>query len=110
MNILSEVRYYQKKCKLLEDCLDPDKDGMITDRILKHFIANNTFRLKTIKRIIQKISGIHKIHHVQFSYGWKIPFFNSAWFKHSGLQKLKKIKIKGKLTEAYHNCTLTGIY
>lgn len=53
-------------------------------------------------RIIQLIAFIHYIHHIRFSYGWKIPFFNFAYFKKDGIKRIKG--------NQYHNCTLTGIY
>ena len=62
-------------------------------------------------RLLQKMTGIHRIHHIHWSYGWKIPFVNAAYFddkfEHMGGKShgFKSIK-DGK----YHNCTMTGIY
>jgi len=53
-------------------------------------------------RIIQLITFIHYIHHIHFSYGWKIPFLNFAYFKNDGIKRIK--------VNQYHNSTLTGIY
>lgn len=69
---------------------------------------------------IQLLTGIHKIHHVRYSYGWKLPFFEVGYF--TGYAKTFKSNPFKKLNEGilfdidlepiekhYHNCSLTGI-
>lgn len=55
-------------------------------------------------RLIQLMTGVHYIHHIYYSFGFKLPFFEVAWFKNYGWRKIKKQRCD------YHNCTLTGIY
>lgn len=62
------------------------------------------------KRLIQFIIGVHRIHHITYSYGWKLPFLEVGWFKEFGFKKLKQITIKDKPSKPYHNCTKTGVY
>ena len=64
-----------------------------------------------MKRIIQLITGIHRIHSVKHSYGYKIPFLNYAVFDNYGLQKIGFIfTAKGSKIKEYHDCTLTNRY
>lgn len=53
-------------------------------------------------RTIQRITGIHRIHHIWYSYGYKLPLINLAYFKKYGLKRIDK--------EKYHDCTVTGVY
>jgi len=53
-------------------------------------------------RLLQKITGIHRIHHVKYSYGWKLPYGQWAYFKKCGFKKVHIIY--------YHDCTNTNIY
>jgi hypothetical protein len=53
-----------------------------------------------MKRFFQLISGIHRIHHIHYSYGWKIPFIKVGYFKNGWK----------KLNNQYHNCTKTNVY
>jgi len=59
-------------------------------------------RERKIIRFLQLISGIHRIHHIRWSYGWKFWFLKKGYFDTKGWQKLDKSK--------YHNCTITGNY
>lgn len=63
-----------------------------------------------MKRHLQLLTGIHRIHSVKYSWGWKIPFTSYAWFDRYGLQKLGKIKVNNKVLDDYHDCTLTNQY
>lgn len=56
--------------------------------------------MKKIKRLIQLITGFHRIHDILNSYGYKIPFSKYAYFDRYGLQK----------TTQYHNCTKENMY
>lgn len=65
-------------------------------------------------RFIQLISGFNYIHHFHYSFGFKLPFVEIAYFKNLGFKKINVSNLKdknGKLIEKpYHNCTLSGIY
>jgi hypothetical protein len=56
-----------------------------------------------IKRLIQFLTGFNKIHHIHYSYGYKLPFIQYAYFG-------KRHGAKSISVEHYHNCTITGIY
>jgi len=36
--------------------------------------------MKKVKRIIQLITGFHKIHHMYWSYGYKLPLLKIGYF------------------------------
>jgi hypothetical protein len=63
-------------------------------------------------RLIQLITGIHHIHHFDYSYGFKLPFLDVAYFEKYGWRKINipnlKDKNGNKINKAYHNCTKTG--
>lgn len=64
-------------------------------------------------RLVQFLTGVYAIHHLQYSYGYKLPFLKIAWFKNYGWKSFYKLKFKdrkGNPTKGHHNCTLTGIY
>lgn len=64
-------------------------------------------------RLVQLPTSVHYIHHLQYSYGFKLPFIKIGWFKNYGLKNFSKDNFKtakGKALNSYHNCTLTGIY
>jgi hypothetical protein len=64
-----------------------------------------------IKRAIQLISGVHKVHHIVYSYGWKIPLLEYGYFKGKGIKKIGTTKaVNGKQIKDYHNCTTTNRY
>lgn len=63
-----------------------------------------------MKRYLQIVTGIHRIHSVKYSWGWKIPFTPYAWFDKHGLKKLGKISFNYQLQNDYHNCTITNQY
>lgn len=69
--------------------------------------------MKNMKRLIQIITFIHRIHHIIYSYGYKIPLINIGWFDNYGFVwfgKSKSLDVKGNLMRReYHNCTLSGV-
>lgn len=83
----------------------------------------NCFALKKY-RIIQRITGVHYVHDVCFSYGIKMPFSNWGYFPafHRRWADLVKngLKINHKewaetpwhkiSKQTYHDCTATGNY
>lgn len=58
-------------------------------------------RFKRTKRFLQLVTGIHRIHHVAYSYGWLVGF-GFAYFGSKGWRNI--------VTVDYHDCTLTGVY
>lgn len=57
---------------------------------------------------------VNRIHHVTYSYGWKLPFIDYGFFPDGHFPKYKAV-IKKLGTDKngmvnYHNCTLTGTY
>lgn len=64
-----------------------------------------------IRRFVQVITGIHRIHHIIQAYGYKLPFVDVAYFDDYGWEKIMQfdgINCTSKIF--YHNCTKTGIY
>lgn len=64
-------------------------------------------------RLLQLLTFVHAIHHIQYSYGYKLPFLKIGWFENYGWKSFYDMKFKSKNGEpikGYHNCTLTGIY
>lgn len=61
-------------------------------------------------RLLELLTGFHRIRSVKYSYGYKIPFLNYAIFDKYGVQKLGMIKMNNQYIKDYHNCTLTNIY
>lgn len=57
-------------------------------------------------RAVQIVTGIHRIHHIVWSYGYKLPLVNIGYF-HYRDTGFKRLKGRG---EDYHNCTKSGIY
>jgi hypothetical protein len=63
---------------------------------------------KKLIRLFEIVTGIHRIHHINYSYGYKIPFMKAAYFP--GKVFGKRHGFKGIDRQQYHNCTITGIY
>jgi len=67
-----------------------------------------------VKRVIQLITNVHRIHYSDYSYGWKISFipiglFTVPLWNRGGYVKFnKRLHIINR--NDYHNCTLTGRY
>lgn len=59
---------------------------------------------KFLIRTFQLITGVNKVHHIYYSYGYKIPFLKVGYFPTHSWKKMKGHGID------YHNCTVTGIY
>lgn len=71
--------------------------------------------MKTIKRLLQFVTFTHRVHHYNYSYGWKIPFLRYGYFKRYGkrwgkspFRYIGDRDLNGDLK--YHNCTITGVY
>lgn len=65
--------------------------------------------MKNLKRIFQLITGIHRIHHIYFNYGWKLPFVNVGYFPIYTYAATKgTVHVISR--DKYHDCTLTNIY
>ena len=61
-------------------------------------------------RWLQLITGIHYIHDVYWSFGFKIPFTKYGYFKDYGFRKTCYMNINNEKVLSYHNCTLTNRY
>lgn len=65
-------------------------------------------------RLIQLLTGVHYIHHFRYSFGFKLPFIEVAYFKNFGWKKTNTLKLKNKngnnIKKPYHNCTWSGVY
>jgi hypothetical protein len=65
-------------------------------------------------RLLQLITGVHYIHHVYYSFGFKLPFIEIAYFSKFGFKKTNNVKLKDRngkdIKKPYHNCTLSGVY
>lgn len=64
-------------------------------------------------RLLQLITGVHYVHHLLYSFGFKVPFIELAYFKNYGWRKINDFKVKdknGKDIKPYHNCSITGNY
>jgi len=66
--------------------------------------------IKIFMRVLELLTGFHKIHSIKYSYGYKIPFTNFGIFYKYGIQKLGTFKSNNGQHKDYHNCTLTNIY
>ena len=64
-------------------------------------------------RILQLLFFIHRIHHISYSYGYKLAFLPIGYFDKFGFKFTNKHSFKtksNKYVKGYHNCTLTGVY
>lgn len=61
-------------------------------------------------RLLELLTGFHRIHSVKYSYGYKIPFVGYGIFKKYGIKKLGTVSFNYQKEKDYHNCTLTNIY
>lgn len=69
--------------------------------------------MRKFYRIVQFLTGVNRIHHLQYSYGFKLPFVKIGWFDKYGWKNFSKDNYKcrkGNDLKSYHNCTLTGVY
>ena len=60
---------------------------------------------RNLMRVLQLATGIHRIHHVEYSYGWLVWPLGVGWFP-----SRKAVRCGLRRRKHYHNCTLTGIY
>jgi len=78
-------------------------------------------------RWLQRVTGVHRIHHARWSYGWKMPLTDWAYFP-TAVHRDRKIEVvlgvpaivtverrvrhgwKRVLRRDYHDCTATGIF
>lgn len=62
-------------------------------------------------RVVQAVTGVHRIHHILWSYGWRMPFCNVAFFERFGWRRLDpRIESLRSQSMSYHDCTTSGIY
>lgn len=69
-------------------------------------------------RFVQLALGVHRIHHIRWGFGWKLPFLRIARFqafttKDQWNNDAPKVVAYGwkKITpKSFHDCTWTGRY
>lgn len=70
-------------------------------------------------RLVQKLTGVHRIHHVQWSHGWKLPFSTWAYFERhtyadagvmAPVNRTKPAHWERVKGFDYHDCTVSGVY
>lgn len=74
---------------------------------------------RRIGRIVQLVTGVHRIHHERWSYGWKLPFLPWAYFPAFKARDYR-VEPPREVVVAYgwkrierrnfHDCTRTGRY
>lgn len=52
---------------------------------------------------------IHRIHHVRWSYGYRVFWSPLAYFDDYGWRWMERACTPGQGRE-FHNCTVTGVY
>ncbi len=58
---------------------------------------------------MQLITGLHRIHHIRYSYGWKLPLLKVGYFGEKDYKKFGFKRLDGRGKD-YHDCTATGVY
>lgn len=71
--------------------------------------------MNRIKRLLQRLTGVHRIHHVRYSFGWRLPFVGVAYFPRwiSGRDEHRTVHPSAWRRvdpREYHDCTATGRY
>lgn len=61
-------------------------------------------------RWLQLLTGIHKIHDIRYSFGWKLPFVDWAYFPAMPALRPTFRGWQRVQPTTYHNCTKTGRY
>jgi hypothetical protein len=61
-------------------------------------------------RWLQRLTGVHRIHDVRWSYGWKLPIVPWAYFRGVRSSGGEFIPYGWHLVTYYHDCTATGTY
>lgn len=67
-------------------------------------------------RWLQLLTGVHRIHHIRFAFGFKLPFVQRAYFPPwrvrdgSSVPKYYYYGWRRIRRDDYHDCTTTGKY
>lgn len=73
-------------------------------------------------RWLQRVTGVHRIHHDRWSFGWKFPFTKKCYFEERTYREdmifrpdygqMKTWPARWEVCEpgTYHDCTATGRY
>jgi len=59
---------------------------------------------------MKRLLPIHRIHHIAWSYGYRLFWSPLAWFDDYGFRWMSRNRESGRLSRNFHNCTTTGIY
>lgn len=63
-----------------------------------------------MKRFIQRITGFNYVHHIQYSFGYIIPFTGYGFFYGFWKQGLINSPFQKVKLNRCHNCTKSGVY
>lgn len=75
--------------------------------------------MRWLRRLVQLATGVHRIHHDRFAYGYKLPFVAWAYFppwnvrdssQPSGRSKTYRYGWQRVKPAEFHDCTRTGRY
>lgn len=65
-------------------------------------------------RILQRLTGVHRIHHIRYSFGWRLPFVGVAYFPRWCPRSEPSLTYaygwRRVAKKDYHDCTATGRY
>lgn len=68
------------------------------------------------RRLLQLVTGLHRIHHLRFAYGYKLPFVGWAyfppWTARDGTDRPTRYVYGWQRVDRrhFHDCTRTGVY
>lgn len=63
----------------------------------------------TVESLLKRMKA-HRVHHIYWSYGWKVPLIRLGYFPSTSFGKRHGFKwMKGRGKD-YHDCTATGIH
>jgi hypothetical protein len=73
--------------------------------------------LRWLGRALQLATGVHRIHHIRFGYGWRLPFVERAYFppwsvrdssRPSGMSPTYRYGWQRVVGGDFHDCATTG--
>lgn len=66
---------------------------------------------------LQHLTGIHRVHHPRWSYGWTLPitawvYFPAVQRKNHDTERMETVRYGWKkcVRDSYHDCTESKIY
>lgn len=62
-------------------------------------------------RVLQLVTGVHKVHHIMYSFGWKLPLVRVAYFPPWSVNGQRFAYGWRRIgPRDHHDCTATGRY